>query len=112
MSRADCTVKALSAVAGIGYELAEAIASDGGRSPGRRAKSARIIDAARDRGLAFRKIRFTGTVRRFIKTHPLGAFYATKRGHAFGIINGKIMDGTAPGSAIVNVWEYYRSSAG
>jgi len=49
MSRADCTVRALAAVAGIAYALADEIAADGGRAPSRRVISAKVIEAAKAR---------------------------------------------------------------
>jgi hypothetical protein len=92
MSRADCTVVALAAVAEITYALAEEIAAEGGRAPGRRANSARIIEAAKRRGFVFRKVRFTGTLYRFMQRHPVGTFYLNKRGHAFALVDGAVVD--------------------
>ena len=104
--RADCTVKALATVADIGYELAEQIALDGGRKLGRTGNSLRIIEAAKRHGLKFRKLRFTNkTVAKFCRLHPVGRFYLRKRGHAFAVLDGAVMDWTSPNSIVVSAWE-------
>lgn len=105
--RASCTVRALSASTQISYELAGCIASEAGRVAGRRFKSSALIDAAKRKGIRFKKLRFTGkTVRKFIEANPEGRFYARKNGHAFAIIDGQVSDATRAGTIIVDVWQH------
>lgn len=104
--RADCTIKALAAAAAIPYEQAHAIAEEAGRRRGRVFKSSVLIEAAKDAGFNFRKIRGTGmTINRFTKKYPQGRFYARKKGHAFAIVDGVVSDKTTLGSRIVDVWQ-------
>lgn len=104
--RATCTVLALASAAKIAYELAHDIAKDGGRANGRPIHSAKVIAAAKKRGLSVKKIRYNGTVARFIRTHPTGSYYMSKRRHAFAVIDGVVSDHTAPGSIVLNVWRF------
>jgi len=104
--RATCTVRALAAAAKIAYELAHDIAKDGGRDNGKAVHSGRVIAAAKKRGIFIRKLRYSGTVARFIRLHPTGSYYLSKRRHAFAVIDGAISDYTAPGSIVLNVWRF------
>lgn len=103
--RADCTVRALAAAAGIAYELALSIASDAGRRAGGRFNSQKLIDHAKTTGLSFRKLNMRQkTLRRFLLEHPTGKYYCNKRGHAFAIIDGVVSDRTKPGARVLNAW--------
>ena len=108
--RADCTVSALANVAGITYELAEAIAADAGRVSSRRFKSSTLIDAAKEAGFAFRKLRFGGkTLARFIRLHPEGRFYVRKRGHALAVVDGVPSDSTPTGCILLDAWQLIKA---
>lgn len=111
-TRADCTVKALALCAGIAYELAESIAADAGRKPGRGFKSVKLIAAAKKHGLSFRKIRMgSRTVRKFLREHPEGRFYCRKVGHAFAVIDGAVSDTTRPGAIVLDAWQVVQAEA-
>lgn len=105
-TRADCTVRALAASAGIAYELADSIAADAGRDAGRRFKSRLLIEAAKRQGITFRKIRMgSRTLRKFLREHPIGRFYLRKRGHAFAVINGVPTDSTSLDVIVLDAWQ-------
>lgn len=105
--KADCTVKALAAVAAIEYELANSIAQDAGRIAGRRFSSAALIDEAKTHGITFRKLRFTGkTLNKFIQANPVGRFYVRKKGHAFAVCDGVVSDATPLGVIVQDAWKF------
>ena len=112
MTRADCTVRALASVAEITYALAEEIAADAGRKPGRRFKAPLVIEQAKARGIRFRKLRFSGkTLSKFIRQHPTGRYYLRKTGHALAVVDGKPSDGTGLGSIITHAWQLTKESS-
>jgi hypothetical protein len=112
-TRADCTVRAFALVAGVGYELAESIAADAGRKPGRGFKSEKLIAEAKALGYSFRKVRMgSRSLAKFLREHPAGRFFARKRGHAFAVIDGATNDKrVTPHSIILDAWEFAAESA-
>jgi len=105
--RADCTVKALAAVAAIEYELANSIAQDAGRIAGRGFSSASLIKEAKSRGVTFSKLRFTGkTLNKFLQANPVGRFYVRKKGHAFAVCDGVVSDATPRGVIVQAAWKF------
>lgn len=105
--RANCTVRALAAVAAISLEHATRVAEDAGRARGCRFVSSKLIDEAKAQGFSFTKLHFgRRTLRRFISEHPVGRFYARKRGHAFAVVDGVPSESwVALGSILVDAWQ-------
>ena len=111
-TRADCTVRALANAAGIAYELAESIADDAGRSAGRGFNSAKLVEQAKKAGFSFRKIRMgTRTLRRFLREHPTGRYYARRRGHAFAILDGQVLGESRMGCLVLDAWRLEQVAA-
>lgn len=89
-SRADCTVRALVAVTGLDYAVAETVGTAAGRKLGRGFRSASIVAQCQRMGFKFRKLRFTRkrTLERFIREYPKGRYYVQMAHHAFAVIDG------------------------
>lgn len=94
----DCTVRALSLAANIPYERAHEILKELGRKEGH---GIRFKDVAQEAfkmaGVKVKLVKRSGTANTVIKTYPTSTLYCLKRGHAFVIKDGKILDTTKPG---------------
>ena len=106
--RADCTVRAIAVALSIEYDKAHAIAADGGRDNGRRAKMHKVIDAAKRAGFSLKKLSFQNprTVRRFIKEYPQGRYIVRKRGHAFAVVDGVPSEAGRENQRITDAWQF------
>lgn len=96
----DCTVRALMTLTGQTYELAHDLCSDYGRKS-RRAMYTTALEHAMKSGDTLLECTFherrtrgdrTVTLKRFIRENPVGRFYCTKRGHAFAVVDGQVID--------------------
>jgi hypothetical protein len=104
----NCTIVALSTAAGIPYTEAYQIGKVAGRKHGRGFYTARLMQFAKRRGIAHRKIKTGGmTIQKFLQKHPVGRFVVNRRGHAFAIIDGIIYDHlqNTPLQRIVGIWQ-------
>lgn len=107
-SRNNCTVNTLSTSTGIGYALADSIADEAGRKPGRGMKSYALIEAAMKHGIVFHKVNMKSkTLRRFLRENPTGRFYCRKAHHAFSVVDGQLHKyeyGVRDGSIVRDAW--------
>ena len=113
-TRADCTVRALVAVAGIPYELADLIAAVAGRKAGQGFWPRILMAECARRGVKFRKLRIKRrrTLERFEREYPAGKFYVVKRGHAFAVIDGKANERQPAGALIYQAWQFVGVTSG
>lgn len=105
--RRDCTVIALAAVTGLPYPRCHAALKDAGRKDRKGIPFVRVAQrVARHVGHSFAICTRSGTLRRFVRENPQGAFYVTIRGHAFAVLDGVIHDNCKPrlGSIIKRAW--------
>lgn len=107
----NCTVVALAATAGIPYGTAFVIAKQAGRQDNRGFRSETLIKYySKLYGKnQFRKVkRSTITVQKFCKKYTEGKYFVRKRGHAFAIVDGLVVDKTKPKplERIVEAWQY------
>lgn len=104
----DCTVKALCRVARISYDEAHQYAKESGRKARKGWYSEILLDyVSRQYGLNFKRIKTERmNVRRFIQEHPVGRFYLNMRGHAFNVIDGKLIGQVSDRVFVTNVWEF------
>lgn len=105
--RRDCTVIALAAVTGLPYPRCHAALKAAGRKDRRGVPFRQVVQkVARDVGYSFSQVCRSGSLRRFVRQNPQGAFYVTIRGHAFAVLDGVIHDSVRPrlGSIIRRAW--------
>lgn len=110
--RGSCTVRTLAKVTGI--ELVEAfkIADAAGRRNGCGFRSAKLI-AFVNKHTEFRFIDEKPrrmSLKTFCREFPRGRYYVRIREHALPVIDGKIMDGTRPGSIVKGAWRLHQPS--
>ena len=121
--RNDCTVHALANSTGCSYKDAHACAELAGRKRTRGTRSYNVVNMAQKLGLAtFTKIGLwkggmmpVGSQARYptltevLKRFPKGRYYARKRGHAFAIVDGVIVDGSVgqvgPRTRVKDLWK-------
>ena len=85
----NCVVRAIAIAYGLSYKKAYDIAAAAGR---KHAKGAYTENVLQKSGLKYTKFVRHLTINQFLKSNPQGRFIATRRGHAFAIINGTIYD--------------------
>jgi hypothetical protein len=108
----NCTVVALSATTDLPYNECLEIASTAGRKRNKGFRSSDLIDFFNERiAKRFYEICLDSkmNVKTFCKMYPKGRYYVRKRGHAFAIINGTVMDfssASTPRSFIKNAWRF------
>jgi hypothetical protein len=110
--RADCTVVALSAVAGIPMDQARTIAKAAGKVDGKGFYSSKLMAKAVERGLVFKRVTVPSglTLSHFIYMYPKGRYFAKMKGHAFGIIDGKVADRIVSSSTrVLEAWVLERN---
>lgn len=89
----DCTVRALASSTLTRYEDAHAALELAGRKDGHGVYMEKLIKNHKIPFYKFHRVtRTKQTLGRFIKSHPTGMFLAIKRGHAFAINNGAVVD--------------------
>lgn len=111
----NCTVVALAATAGLPYDVAHSIAEAAGRKKNRGFNSAKLLKYFnKKRGSTqFKKVkRSTITVQKFCKNYPTGRYYVRKRGHAYAVVDGIVVDQTKPKprERILEAWKYVGDS--
>ena len=109
----DCTIRALSASSGIQYEVAHKIGKDAGRKDRHRFNVPKLIKEAKKNGLKYYKvIRSTITVNKFLQKYSKGRFYCVRRGHAFAVVDGVILDTTynTPFQIITEAYEFIQDA--
>ena len=107
----NCTVVALAATAGLPYDVAHSIAEAAGRKRNKGFNSAKLLKYFNKKQgtTQFRKIkRSTITVQKFCKNYPTGRYYVRKRGHAYAIVDGIVIDQTKPKprERILEAWQF------
>lgn len=109
--RADCTVCALAAAAGVEYALAHATLKRAGSRDGRRFKMCGFMS---DIEVLLGKSVFQISINRsqlasFVKDHPVGHFLLRKSGHCFAVIDGCVENAghaISHRTRITHVWEF------
>ena len=121
----DCAVKALSATFEIPYDEAHAFAATQWKRKNRRrtttsqilktmseacktpvfGKSAKPISVVNNYPTPKKVVKCRTKLYTFAKNHPEGTFYVLKRGHAFVVKNGEVLDDTKPGSIVQHSWK-------
>ncbi|NDC19280.1 MAG: hypothetical protein EBZ87_03320 [Microbacteriaceae bacterium] len=105
--KSDCTIRALAVSAGIDYPVAHRIGRDAGRRNRCGFNVGKLIKEAKKNGLQFYKvIRSSVTISKFLQRYPKGRFYCRRSGHAFGVIDGVILD-TTPNTPYQRITEAY-----
>jgi hypothetical protein len=105
--RKDCTVVALCAVTGLPYSRCHAAMRAVGRKDRKGIPFARVVrQVASEVSHSFALVCRSGTLGKFAKKNPQGAFYVTVRGHALAVVNGQICDRvrTPLGSHVRRAW--------
>lgn len=107
--RADCTVRAFANLMGgdADYQKAhDALAACGRKKSCGFRLQKHVHDVARSLGLSLRLIRRSGSVARLIRDFPTGKILVRKRGHAFVINNGVIVDqqNTSENAHVQHAW--------
>jgi hypothetical protein len=87
----DCVVRAYASAADVPYYQSHAICEEHGRK--RRHKSYNTINTIVSQGHKWVFTRMS--LATFVKEHPIGNFFVTKRGHAFAVKNGIVFDTVA-----------------
>lgn len=102
----DCAVRAYTLFTGKSYAEAHATFKSLGRMDRRGTSIAIIMRALADAGFEKRIRGESITLNTLIARHPTGKIYATKRGHAFTVINGSLHDSWKVGgkSRINSYW--------
>ena len=88
----DCTVLALSNAKGIPYEEAHAILKAHGRKDRNGPMIADWSRAVRSAGLQMEPAFSSITLGRFLREHPGGRWVLHVSGHAFAVVDGKVVD--------------------
>lgn len=107
----NCTVVALAAATGLPYDEAHKIAEKAGRLFNKGFRSEKLIkyfNTKHGRN-QFRKVKRTAiTVQKFCKKYPKGSYYVRKKGHAYAIINGTVVDRSRPKALerILEAWQF------
>lgn len=112
----NCTVVALAAAASLPYDIAHSIAEAAGRKKNKGFQSEKLLKYFnKKRGSTqFKKVkRSTITVQKFCKNYPTGHYYVRKRGHAYAVIDGIVVDHTKPKprERILEAWKYVGENA-
>jgi len=105
--RRSCTINALSNAAEIPFDVAQQIGFKAGRVVNRGFQGSKLIPVAKRYGVVARKLRFKRmTLRKFIKTHPVGRYYVENNRHAFAVVNGAVVDWleNAAGCILEKAW--------
>jgi hypothetical protein len=113
----NCTVIALSAVTGFKYPKAERICESAGRKRKHGMDSYALIKHFNNNWStdgAFEEVNLgiknRVSLNQFLKKFPKGHFYVRKRGHAFVISNGVVLDASieklGPKTQIQTAWKY------
>ena len=101
--RQNCTVVALSAVSPLNYDEANQIATKAGRKQGRKFHSFKLIEQFNGENLPYRfeEVLISPiTLGKFCETFSTGRYYARKKGHAFAVIDGTVVNSYNLGSRI------------
>lgn len=121
----DCAVKALSATFEIPYDEAHAFAATQWKRKSRRrtttsqilktmseasktpifGKSAKPVSVVNSYPTPKKVVKCRTKLYTFAKNHSEGTFYVLKRGHAFVVKNGEVLDDTKPGSIVQHAWK-------
>ena len=121
----DCAVKALSVTFEIPYDEAHAFAATQWKRKNRRrtttsqilktmseasetpifGKSAKPISVVNSYPTPKKVVKCRTKLYTFAKNNPEGTFYVLKRGHAFVVKNGEVLDNTKPGSIVKHAWK-------
>lgn len=107
----NCTVIALAATTGLSYDVAHSIAEAAGRKKNKGFKSEKLIKffSKKQGSTQFRKVKRSAiTVQKFCKNYPTGRYYVRKRGHAYAIVDGIVIDQTKPKprERILEAWQF------
>lgn len=107
----NCTVVALAATTGLPYDEAHVIAEKAGRLLNKGFRSEKLIKYFNEKHgrNQFRKVkRTTITVQKFCKKYPKGSYYVRKKGHAYAIIDGTVIDRSRPKALerILEAWQF------
>lgn len=113
----SCTVVALSKVCNIEYKEAFNIAKAAGRKDGKGFYSDKLLKHAKVKHrLAFNKVvddcliptRECQTLKQFVNSNPKGRFFVVKKGHAFSVINGVVVDNclSGPKTRVIQAWKF------
>ena len=106
----DCTVSALAWTTELDYTRAHSLLSKSGRKDGCGWHSERVVAAynklPNTKG-KFVKVK-TGriTIGRFLSQNPTGTFYMRRRGHAFVIIDGKLVQQEGTRNFVLGAWRF------
>lgn len=111
MHKRNCTVVALAAAADLSYDVAHAIAEAAGRKKNKGFNSAKLLKFFNKKqgSTQFRKVkRSTITVQKFCKNYSTGRYYVRKRGHAYAVVDGIVVDQTKPKprERILEAWQF------
>lgn len=120
--RNDCAVRALMTVTGSTYRVAWGLIKVKTGRPNRKGTPtralARFLDSGTILGCTFERTQGTGvskrgriTLARFVRQNLVGTFYVLKRGHAFAIVDGVVVDTWKPGarSLVFAAWRVTKS---
>lgn len=111
LHKRNCTVIALAATAKIPYMEAYAIAEAAGRKRNKGFNSGKLIKFFNKQQGAtlFRKVKRSPiTAQKFCKNYAEGRYFVRKRGHAYAVVDGIVIDTTAPKprERILEAWKY------
>ena len=111
LHKRNCTVVALAATAGLPYDVAHSIAEAAGRKKNRGFNSAKLLKFFNKKqgSTQFKKVkRSTITVQKFCKNYSVGRYYVRKRGHAYAVVDGIVVDQTKPKprERILEAWQF------
>lgn len=111
LHKRNCTVVALAATAGLPYDIAHSIAEAAGRKKNRGFNSAKLLKFFNKKqgSTQFKKVkRSTITVQKFCKNYSTGRYFVRKRGHAYAVVDGIVIDRTKPKprERILEAWKF------
>lgn len=114
--KSSCTVSALSASTGISFEEASKVAFSAGRKFNKGFASFKLIDYWNNKYQSkFEpcKINKNITLNKFLSLYPMGKYYVRKRGHAFAVVDGVVVDWgvkVAFKTKVLAAWAYDNST--
>lgn len=98
--RNDCTVHALRACLDDAYGTARHVLKEFGRRHGHGASYLTLglmMDQSEKYRFRAEMVKAVGqTVAEFVRQHPVGRYFVTRRGHAFAVVDGEIKDNIDP----------------
>lgn len=114
--RADCTVWALATATGVPYAEAHQLLTRAGRRDRHRFDFRKWMTRCGGRALGhrFTLVKRSGTLGRFIRTHPTGTYLVAVPRHVFTVHHGKVLDAQEQGELrrVKRAWRVTKEEAG